>query len=244
MLENEGIFYHDQQGNLAGTNDLRWVDKSNRKRGRSCSVEAIPQASGEATKSASEIMPLKDSVNCLPMYSTVDDEREWKKIRSNEAYTSSSLGEKAPTARSSSKVHPLVARFFGDQLEVSIDGVCVEAGMPAHSVEQKEKLFFPVEPRPIQNIQSDNLVHILSSDDEGDPEAYAPNLELALGGRWKAQKKSQEDYGDVSASLSLSLAVPTPKKEQPAPILKPEQHLQEMPDLNAPLLLFRDFPDT
>lgn len=220
-------------------------EKPNRKRARLSSTEDISLVSGETTKSISEIMLWKEKADYLPTYSTADRDGEQKKICFRDVHATSCLGDEISGARSSSKVHPLLTSFLGDQQRVLGDGDRVKAVMPDGSVRQPERFFFPVEPSPIENTQPETIVHVLSSDDEDALES--PDLELALGGKWRAQKKCKQDQpaeDEVSASLSLSLAIPTPKKECLRPVMKSEQHSQERPDLNTSLLLFGSFTGT
>ncbi|ONK56038.1 uncharacterized protein A4U43_C10F3500 [Asparagus officinalis] len=140
-----------------------------------------------------------------------NDERKQKRI---------CYGEETSSMRSSSKVHPL-SGIWNQQSTESLN-------------------FFPVEPSPVQNnTKPENLIHILSSDDEDDQETKNPNLELALWGRQNAHKgrqwKNLDEDEDVSASLSLSLAVPTLEKERPKHVTNQDQ---ERPDVSTSLLLF------
>lgn len=128
-----------------------------------------------------------------------------------------------------------------------------------------EMFFFPVNPRPVDNIGSNNSsslpwkVHPLEEDQFRD---RAPNLELALGAKTKplmlgipcflsgkVEKKIIEENTldnaatsankeDVSASLSLSLSFPFPEKEQGSSASKPEQEVPRRRQANTSLLLF------
>jgi len=244
-MKNEAIFYDNPRGDLTGIDHLSWK-KSNRKRARSCSTEAVSKASGETTKSTGETMLWKDNVNCLPMCSATVDEREWKKMCFSGVDASNSFREETSSVWKSSEVHPLFGRFLNEQHSESRDG-STEVVVPVITRSQAERFFFPVQPSPVQNTQSDNLIHIVSSDDEDASESNTPDLELALGGmQWAQNKRQRKDpvEDDISASLSLSLAIPTPKEEWQKPILKSEQHLQDRPDVNTALLLFGGLTDT
>jgi len=236
-MKKEAVFYDDPQEGLKGIDRLSW-EKSNRKRARSCSTEAVSKASGETTKCSGETMLWRDKVNYLPMSLATDDEREQKRMCLSDVHASYSFREETSSVWKPSKVHSLFGSFLNEQHSESKSEVVV----PESSTRQAERFFFPVHPSPVQYTQSDSLK--LSSDDEDASEAYSPDLELALGAKQRAQKKRQwkepaED--DISASLSLSLAIPTPKEEWQKPILKSEQHLRDRPDVNTALLLFGAF---
>jgi len=244
-MKNEAVFYDDSQGDLTWIDCLSW-EKSNRKRARSCSTEAVSKASDETTKSTGETMLWKDKVNYLPVCLATDGERERKKICFNKVNANNNFREETSSAWKSSKVHPLFGSFLSEQHSESRYGNS-EVVVPDNTKSQAERFFFPMQPSPVQNTQSDKLIHILSSDDEDGSESNSPDLELALGGKQRARKKRQRKEhaeDDISASLSLSLAIPTPKAEWQNPILKSEQHLQDRPDVNTALLLFGGFTDT
>lgn len=243
-MKNVAVIYDDSRTNLPGIDHFIWEGRPNRKQARSCYTEPLSWASREATKSTEEAMLPKCEVTYLPVCLPTDDEKEHRRMCFSEGHASGSFRQETLSMRSSSKVYPLLPSFFPTE---STDGNSSKVVTPDDSRRQKEKFFFPVEPSPVQLTKSDNLIHILSSDDEDDQESNAPDLELALGVKWKTQKDRQRkgpaEDDDVSPSLSLSLAIPTLGKECSKPTLRPEQLLQDRPDANTALFLFGGFPD-
>lgn len=177
----------------------------------------------------------------------------------------SSSRDENTTNNLSSKISPLLSSYVDEQQHVH--GFCSTGTGMTENPRNAEKFFFPVDSGPVRNVVSENLIHVLSSDDEDMPESSSPDLELALGGKKKSSEKevlsllfplvdrkgSQEklpgpavdDEDDMSASLSLSLAFPgTEKKQKDKTILRTEQLLPERPCVNTSLLLFGRFIDT
>lgn len=240
-MKNVAIVCDDPRGNLPGIDHLISEERSNRKQAHSYSTES--RASGETSKSTGETVLPKREVTYLPTCLPTDDEGEHKRMCFSKGYASGSFRQETLSMWSSSNVYPLLPSFL--LTESTYDDISKVATLD-ESRRRTEK-FFQVEPSPVQNTKSDNLIHILSSDDEDDLESSTPNLELALGGRWKTKErqwKGPAEEDDVSASLSLSLAIPTPEKENSKPILKPEQHLQDRPEVSTELLLFGSLTDT
>ncbi|KAJ0970816.1 hypothetical protein J5N97_018775 [Dioscorea zingiberensis] len=243
---------------LLTTTDLSCESKPLRKRVSSWSVDTASQISGETLKITDGSIQWKQT-----MYSpSVNNERENKKMKLfAEGHTSSSGSrEENISGKLSSKVHPLLGGFPNEQQHT--DNSHYEP-MMAESSRSTERYFFPLDLNSVSGAEAENVIHVLSSDDEDTPENNTPDLELALGGkklakqemlplffplvdRKSTQNKMPADPGDeVSASLSLSLAFPIPEKEQKAnPLPKTEQLLPKRPCAKTSLLLFGGFNDS
>ncbi|KAJ6840797.1 uncharacterized protein M6B38_118710 [Iris pallida] len=262
LLEKEisfkgvAIFNDDPRGNKMRVDNLSRDLRPHRERACSCPTETASQASGETSRSTGDTMVWTDEANCLP----IDDEREHKKMCYGERFPSTDLIEGTLCAKLSSKVHPLLASFSKEQHRKFLDGSCQEKMIPDNP-RSEGRFFFPVDPSSVKTAKADEVIDILSSDDEETPEFNSPNSELALRGKKKAPKPetlpllfqsseaevdkevplvSSED--DISVSLTLSLAVPASKIAKPT--LKSEQLMPDTPHVNTSLLLSSGFPDT
>lgn len=250
-VESVVIFNDDPRGNQMEVDNLSGDLMPHRKRARSCPTETASQASGETSRSTVDTMVWTDEAKCLPL----DDEREQKKICYGEGYPTTDLREGTLCAKLSSKVHPLLASFSNEQNRNFLDASCEENMNPDHR-RSEGRFFFPVEPSSVKTAKADEVIDILSSDDEDIPEFNSPDRELALRGMKKAQtpetlpllfQSSEAELSkenpqvsvddDISVSLTLSLAVPEP-------ILKSEQLMPDTPHVNTSLLLSSRFTDT
>lgn len=227
----------------------------NQKRAHSCSTETASQASGETSRSTGDPTTWTDNATCSPF----KDEREQKKMCYSERHLGTGFREETFYAKLSSKVHPLlVASFSNKEHRKILDVSCGEAIIHDNPSDGK---FFPLEPSPLKTAKADEVIHIVSSDDEETPGSNTPNLELVLGGEKRAPKpktwpllfqSADIEVGqknplvsaadDEDAALSLSLAVPASKVAKP--ILKSEQLMSDTPHVNTSLLLFSASTDT
>lgn len=210
------IIDDDQRGNVFGADLVSCESTSNRKRGRSCSVETMLQpTSCEMSKSASETALSRENPSWFP----VEDQKEHKKNCFPNA--TSIVKDNANAARSSSKVHPLQSSILRHWQPG--ESICSVTSI-SQNTSTTERCFFPIDLNPVQNRKSANIIEITSSDDDT-PESSSPDLELALGGKSKSTKpfglpslfpsldggKQQRqpsptgDGDDAAASLSLSL---------------------------------------
>lgn len=265
MREKEGSVKHEAsidnelQEQLMEIDYLSWESRPSRKRAYSSSIETVTHASGELSKSTDEIVLWSERAKFI----SLEDGKKYKKMRTcSGIHANSSSRDENTTNNLSSKIHPLLSSYVDEQQH--IHGFCPGTGI-IENPRSAEKFFFPA--GPVRNAVSENLILVLSSDDEDMPEAGSPDLELALGGKKKSSEKddlpllfplvdskgSQEklpgptvdNEDDMSASLSLSLAFPgTEMKQKNKPILRTEQLLPERPCVNTSLLLFGRFIDT
>ncbi|KAJ6835108.1 uncharacterized protein M6B38_124055 [Iris pallida] len=250
------IFNDDPRGNQMEVDNLSGDLMPRRKRARSCPTDTASQASGETSRSTGDTMVWTDEINCLPF----DDEREQKKMCYGEGYPSTDVREGTVCGELSSKVHPLLASFSNERHIKFLDGgSCEEKMIPENP--RSEGRFFPVEPSSVKSAKADEVIEILSSDDEHSPEFSSQNRELGLKGKKKSQNPetlpllfqpseakfckenpqvSVED--DISLSLTLSLAAPASKVVKP--IFKSEQLVPDTPHVNTSLFLSSGFTDT
>ncbi|XP_020261279.1 uncharacterized protein LOC109837443 isoform X3 [Asparagus officinalis] len=237
LTKNVAVVCDELQGNLTGIGHVSFGERPHRKRAYSSTTNSLSQAPGYIT-SNDETTLSKHEVTYLPINFPLDDEREQKRICYSKGHGGSSLREEILSMRSLSKVHPLLPSLNDQPTESTYEDV---SKVTPGNLRKAEKFFFPAESSPVQNTKPDNLIRILSSDDEDYKASNIPNLELALGSKWKAREQQPneavEDDDDISASLSLSLAMPSPKESLKS-ILRPEQHLHERSDVSTAMLLF------
>ncbi|XP_019705590.2 protein PARALOG OF AIPP2 isoform X2 [Elaeis guineensis] len=260
-MKHEASIDNELQEHLMEIDHLSWESRPSRKRAYSSSIDIVTRASGEPSKSTDEIILWSERANFI----SLEGEKRCKKMRScSEIHANSSSRDENTTNNLSSKVHPLLSGYVNEQQHVH--GFYSGTGM-TENPRSAEKFFFPADSGPVRNVVSENLTHVLYSEDEGMPESSSPDLELALGGKKKSSEKevlsllfplgdrqgSQEelpgpavdDEDDMSAALSLSLAFPgTEKKQKDKTILRTEQLLPERPCVNTSLLLFGRFIGT
>ncbi|KAJ6851488.1 uncharacterized protein M6B38_259265 [Iris pallida] len=254
-LTNESVLYDGPQGNQMEVDHLSQEFRPNQKRAHSCSTETGSQASGETSRSTGDPTMWTDNASCSPF----KDEREQKKMCYSERHLSTGFREETFCAKLSSKVHPLlVASFSNKEHRKFLDVSCGEAIIHDSPSDGK---FFPLEPSPLKTAKADEVVYIVSSDDEETPGSNTPNLELVLGSEKRAPKPKtrhllfqsvDREVGqknplvsaadDEDAALSLSLAVPASKVARP--ILQSQQLMSDTPHVNTSLLLFSASTDT
>ncbi|KAH7687372.1 Zinc finger RING/FYVE/PHD-type protein [Dioscorea alata] len=254
-VKNDVLLDNDQDKLLPTVDHLSCEPKPLRKRVSSWLVDTAAQVSGETSKTMDGTKLWKDSLNltCL------NNDRENKKMKfyAEEHVSRCGSVEENMSGRLSSKINPLLGSFANEQLHT--DSISSEPTMMAESSRSAERYVFPVDLNSVCGVETENVIHVLSSDDEDAPENNSPDLELALGGkkqpakqemlplffplfdRRNNQNKMRVDHGDddVPASLSLSLGFPVLEKEQKAkPLPRTEQLLP-----NTSLLLFGGFND-
>lgn len=254
-VKNDVLFDNDQDKLLPTTDHLSCEPKPLRKRVSSWLVDTASQVSGETSKTMDGTKLWKDSLNLTCLNN--DTENKKMKFHAERHVGSCGSVEENMSGRLSSKINPLLGSFANAQLHT--DSISSEPTMMAESSRSAERYVFPVDLNSVCGAETENVIHVLSSDDEEAPENNSPDLELALGGKKKPakqemlplffplfdrrnnQNKMRVNHGDddVPASLSLSLGFPVLEKEQKAkPLPRTEQLLP-----NTSLLLFGGFND-
>ncbi|XP_064982690.1 protein PARALOG OF AIPP2-like isoform X2 [Musa acuminata AAA Group] len=252
FITSESILNNQLSENVE-VDRLSWKLKPNQKRAQSISFETIKNSSGCMLKRSSDVMLWKDEAS----FTSLTDEKVHKKTRldSGGHLPCISTGENLSSSISS-EMQPLLSCLTNDSI------YCENV---SESLKNAERHFFPIDPGPQTSTKADNLVYVLSSDDEDSPESNAPDLELGLGRKKrpieqdifpllspKVGEKSHRDKmpasavdcDDLRASLSLSLAFPASEKAQTVkPIPQAEQLLPDKPCINT-LLLFGGYKDS
>ncbi|CAL9129226.1 unnamed protein product, partial [Musa textilis] len=252
FITSESILNNQLSENVQ-VDRLSWKLKPNQKRAQPSSVETIKNSSGCMLKRSSDVMLWKDEASCT----SLSDEKVHKKMRldSGGHLPCLSMGENLSSSISS-EMQPLLSCLTNESI------YCENV---SESLKNAERHFFPIDPGPQTSTKADNLVYILSSDDEDSPESNAPDLELGLGRKKrpieqdifpllspKVGEKSHRDKlpasavdcDDLRTSLSLSLAFPASEKAQTVkPIPQAEQLLPDKPGINT-LLLFGGYKDS
>ncbi|WOK92735.1 hypothetical protein Cni_G01426 [Canna indica] len=254
LLASEPVLDNQSSENVMRVN-LSRESVSNWKRAKLSSVVTIKTSSGHLLPPTADTMLCTDESSCT----SLSDEKEHKKV---------SL-DNGGSADCRSRDETLSSRLFS-KME-SIPSGLINGGMDYEAVSEgsknAERYFFPIDPGPTTSKKADNLVYVLSSDDEDSPESNTPDLELALGGKRRTRKQdilplsspnvgekrkrdmlstpAVDDGDDTPASLSLSLGFPASKKTQTAKSnSETEQLLPDKPCINTSLLLFGHYTDT
>ncbi|CAL9160574.1 ASI1-immunoprecipitated protein 2 [Musa acuminata AAA Group] len=245
FITSEGV-PDDQVSDAIKLDDLSWESRHNKKRPLPSSAETI-------IKPTADRMLWKDEASCTSMNDT-----ELKKMRlDNGGHAACSSREETLSSGLPSKIHPLPSG-------------CLNDGIGCDTMSESSKnaeRFFLIDLGTATSTKADNLIYVLSSDDEDSPESMAPDLELALWGKKRPPKTDSspwlspnvgikrnpdkplapavDDGDDMLASLSLSLAFPATEKPRSAkPMTQDEQLLPDKPCINTSLLLFGGYTDT
>lgn len=221
------------------TDHLNLDVKSINKRSRSSSVEITSHHSVETLRRTNEII----SWNSKAHFISPVDEPEFKKTKYYEEGCADTSWRNINTSNSlsSSKIRQL---FPLDINEPPTDDLCGESVFANDSQRDAEKQFLAVDSLPVKNANLENVIHVLSSDDEGLPESTNADLELALGmplfsplvnskgirnELFPSSSVNNED--DLSASLSLSLSFPHMANENADSFPSTKQFLPERPGI-------------
>ncbi|KAJ4951840.1 hypothetical protein NE237_028672 [Protea cynaroides] len=227
--------------------------------------QMVSPASGEASTARSQAIPLKEKTECV----MVDGESDSKKMKwcFREPFVcSSSKGQ-------SSSGDSFASHIYGQKpgfpvKEQKYDGAYEDVIIP-ENLRDIERHFFPMDFGLVKDhrLESSSVpLKGLSPVDEDRLGSEVPNLELALGpkqgrlalfGRTISEKnnnnklleplteKKEDDNGDTTASLALSLAFPFSEKERIGrPVSRTEQLLPERHQVNTSWLLFGGLSDT
>ncbi|THU71816.1 hypothetical protein C4D60_Mb04t05500 [Musa balbisiana] len=236
----------DQVSDAIKLDDLSWESRHNKK-------HPLPSSAETIIKPTANRMLWKDEASCTSLNDT-----ELKKMRlDNGGHAVCSSWEEILSSGLPSKIQPLPSGCLNDG--IGRDTMCESS--------KNAERFFPIDLGTATSTKADNLIYVLSSEDEDSPESIAPDLELALWGKKRPPKTDSsprlspnvgikcnpdkllapavDDGDDMLSSLSLSLAFPATEKPRTAkPMTQDERLLPDKPCINTALLLFGGYTDT